>query len=197
MAYTSTMQYSIALLCLLTLSQITSGTSIPEDAQIFTITLKEGQSERVVNAAVKVDGQFIDEFDRANPPARVELYLDTPWAPSPPKQELGQRILEIATETNVLRKQRYEKSGYEQVPLPDGKGSTWVSKETLARQERGAALRAALVADQEALLAAHAPEPSVGESSTGGPGFARLWGRHIMVLVSALVLLVVTIKACF
>jgi hypothetical protein len=189
------MNYSLFLLWLVSLAQITSGTALPADTQIFTITLKEGQSERVVNAAVKAEGKFISEFDKANRPSQVELYFDTPWAPSDPERVLSQKIREIEPEPRIKRDKRYKESGFEQMETP--KGPIWVSSETIARDKRARELQASLQVEQETLAAAHASQAESGAGTTAAPGFARLWGGHIMVLVTALVVVVVAIKTCF
>lgn len=188
------MNASLILLWLVSLAQITSGASIPKDAQIFTITLKEGQSERVVKAAVKADGKFVSEFDMAKRPNQVELYFDTPWAPVPPETVLSLKIRAIQPEPPSLKSQRYKESGFEQVDNPKG---LWVSSETVARDKRAKELQAALKSDLEAKAAAQVSPVSTGGETPAGPGFARLWGRHIMVLVTAIVVVVAAIKTCF
>lgn len=189
------MNYSHFLLWLVSLAQITSGAPLPEDAQVFTITLKEGQTERVVNAAVMADGKFLSEFDMANRPSQVELHFDTPWTPTPPKMELSQRIKQIEPEGRIQKNKRYAESGYEQIQTP--KGEIWIATETKLRAERANELQTALKADLEAKAAAHALQAESGSESASGPGFVRLWGRHIVILVSALVVLVVAVKSCF
>ena len=189
------MNYSHVLLWLVSLAQITSGAPLPDDAQVFTITLKEGQSERVVNAAVMVDGKFLSEFDMANRPSQVELHFDAPWAPAPPERVLSQRIQQIEPEGSIQKDKRYKESGYE--PLETVKGAIWIATETRLRAERANELQAALAADLEAKAAAHAVQTESGGESSIGPGFVRLWGRHIVILVSALVVLVVAVKSCF
>lgn len=189
------MNTSLLLLWLVSLAQITSGAPLPEDARIFTITLKEGQSERVVNAAVMANGKFISEFDKANRPSQVELYYDTPWAPSAPEKVLSQRIREIEPEGSIKRGQRYKESGYESLDTPEG--PIWVSSETIARDQRAKELQAALQADREVQAAAHASPVESGAASSTAPGFARLWGRHIVIVVTALVVVVAAIKTCF
>ena len=189
------MNYSHVLLWLVSLAQITSGAPLPDDAQVFTITLKEGQSERVVNAAVMVDGKFLSEFDMANRPSQVELHFDAPWAPAPPERVLSQRIQQIEPEGSIQKDKRYKESGYE--PLETVKGAIWIATETRLRAERANELQAALAADLEAKAAAHAVQTESGGESSSGPGFVRLWGRHIVILVSALVVLVVAVKSCF
>lgn len=191
----SAMNYSHVLLWLVSLAQITSGAPLPEDAQVFTITLKEGQSERVLNAAIMVDGKFLSEFDLANRPSQVELHFDTPWAPAPPERVLSQRIKTIEHEGPIQKDKRYKESGYEQ--LETAKGAIWIATETKLRAERANELQALLAADLEAKAAAHALQAETGGDSSGGPGFVRLWGRHIVILVSALVVLVVAVKSCF
>jgi len=190
------MNYAHVLLWLVSLAQITSGAPLPEDAQVFTITLKEGQTERVVNAAVMVDGEFLSEFDMANRPStQVELHFDTPWTPSPPEKVLSQRIKQIEPEGRIQKDKRYKESGFEQIETPNG--TIWIATETKLRSERANELRAALAADLEAKAAAHALQVGSGGDSSSGPGFVRLWGRHIVILVSALVVIVVAIRACF
>lgn len=190
----SVMNASLLLLWLVSLAQITSGASIPEDAQVFTITLKEGQSERVVSAAVKADGKFISEFDKTRRPSQVELYFDTPWAPVPPEKVLSQKIREIEPEPSIKKSQRYKASGFEQVDNPKG---LWVASETIARDKRAKELQAAVQADLEARAAAQASPASSSGETPAGPGFVRLWGRHIMVLVTTIVVVVAAIKSCF
>jgi hypothetical protein len=190
------MNYSHVLLWLVSLAQITSGAPLPQDAQVFTITLKEGQSERVVNAAVLLDGKFLSEFDMANPPStQVELHFDTPWTPAAPEKVLSQRIKQIEEEGPIQKDKRYTESGYEQIETP--KGTIWIATETKLRAERANELQAALAADLEAKASAHALQVEAGGESPSGPGFVRLWGRHIVILVSALVVLVVAVKSCF
>jgi hypothetical protein len=189
------MSYSHVLLWLVSLAQITSGAPLPEDAQVFTITLKDGQTERVVNAAVMVDGEFLSDFDMAKRPSQVELHFDTPWTPTLPKMELSQRIKQIEPEGRIQKEKRYAESGYEQIETP--KGTIWISTETKVRAERANELQSALQADLEAKAAAHALQAESASAGTSGPGFVRLWGRHIVILVSALVVVVVAIRTCF
>ena len=190
------MNTSLILLWLVSLAQITSGTAIPEGTQIFTVTLKDGQSERVVSAAVKVDDKFVSEFDMAKRPSQVELYPDTPWTPTPSERVLSQKIKEIEPESSIKRSQRYKESGYEQIKTPEG-GMVWVSSETVKRDVRARELQAAYQSDLESRVAAHATQVEAQSGSPNRPGFVRLWGRHIVVLVSALVVVVVAAKTCF
>lgn len=189
------MNASLILLWLVSLAQITSGTAIPEGTQVFTVTLKDGQSERVISAAVKVDDKFVSEFDLAKRPSQVELYHDTPWLPAPPERVLSQKIREIEPESTIKRSQRYKDSGYEQVKTDNG--MVWVSGETVLRDARARELQAAYQLDLETRVAAHAPQAEAQSGGPSRPGFARLWGRHIVVLVSALVVVVVAVKTCF
>ncbi len=190
------MNASLILLWLVSLAQITSGPVIPEGTQIFTVTLKDGQSERVVSAAVKVDDKFVSEFDMAKRPSQVELYHDTPWLLTPPERVLSQKIREIEPESSIKRSQRYKDSGFEQVKTPDG-GVVWVSSETVKRDARARELQAAYQSDLESRVAVHATQAEAQAGNPNRPGFARLWGRHIVVLVSALVVVVVALKTCF
>ena len=190
------MNASLILLWLVSLAQITSGSAIPEGTQIFTVILKDGQSERVVSAAVKVDDKFISEFDMAKRPSQVELFHDTPWVPTLPERVLSLKIREIEPEPTIKRSQRYKDSGYEQVKTPDG-GVLWVSSETVKRDIRARALQAAHLADMESRVAAHTTQTEIHEGSPNRPGFVRLWGRHIVVVVSALVVVVIAVKTCF
>ncbi len=177
-------------------AQITSGSVIPEGTQVFTVTLKDGQSERVVSAAVKVGDKFVTEFDTAKRPSQVELYHDTPWLPTAPERILSQKIKEIEPEPTIKRSQRYKDSGYEQVKTPEG-ALVWVSSETVKRDAQARALQAAHLADMESRVAAHATQSEYQAGSPNRPGFVRLWGRHIVVLVSALVVVVIAVKTCF
>lgn len=190
------MNASLILLWLVSLAQITSGTAIPEGTQIFTVTLKDGQSDRVVSAAVKVDDKFVSEFDLAKRPSQVELYHDTPWLPTAPERVLSQKIREIEPESSIKRSQRYKESGYEQVKTPDG-DMVWVSSETVKRDARSRELQAAYQSDVESRVAAHATQAETDAGTPNRPGFVRLWGRHIVVLVSALVVVVIAVKTCF
>jgi hypothetical protein len=190
------MNASIILLWLVSLAQITSGAAIPEGTQIFTVTLKDGQSDRVVSAAVKVDDKFVSEFDMAKRPSQVELYFDTPWLPTPPERVIAQKIREIEPESSIKRSQRYKESGYEQVKTPAG-GMVWVSSDTVKRDARARELQAAYQSDLESRVAAHAIQAETDAASPNRPGFVRLWGRHIVVLVSALVIVVIAVKTCF
>ncbi len=189
------MNASLILLWLVSLAQITSGTAIPEGTQIFTVTLKDGQSERVVSAAVKVDDKFVSEFDMAKRPSQVELYHDTPWTLAPPERVLSQKIREIEPESTIKRSQRYKDSGYDQVKTDSG--MVWVSGETVKRDARARELQAAFQSDLESRVAAHATQTETQSGSPNRPGFVRLWGRHIVVLVGALVVVVVALKTCF
>lgn len=189
------MNASLILLWLVSLAQITSGATIPDDAQVFTITIKEGQSERVVNAAVKADGKFISAFDKANRPSQVELHLDTPWAPSPPEKVLSQKIREIEPEPSIKRSQRYKESGFEQLETP--KGKIWISNESVARDKRLRELEAQRQSELDSLASAQISQ-SKGETTTSNQiGFVRLWGRHIIIMVTALVVVVAALKTCF
>lgn len=190
------MNASLILLWLVSLAQITSGSPIPDGTQIFTVTLKDGQSERVVSAAVKVDDKFVSEFDMAKRPSQVELYHDTPWLATAPERILSQKIKEIEPEPTIKRSQRYKDSGYEQVKTPEG-ALVWVSSETVKRDARARELQAAQQADMESRVAAHTTQSEYQAGSPNRPGFVRLWGRHIVVLVSALVVVVIAVKTCF
>lgn len=185
---------STFLLCLVLLAQSTSDLapdSIPEDVTVFAVTFKDGRDLHEVRAAVMVKGDYLNEYDKGNPPAAVDLVYDTPWDPVVRKNILALNIKEIEPETSAQRRKRYEDSGYAAV------GGTWVSQETIARADRKQALQDRLVHAQAEREAAYAIEATVSSGSAGGPGFVALWGRHIIIAIFGGVLMVITYRVCF
>jgi len=177
------------------MAQITP--AIPDGTQVFTVRYKTsvGGDIAVINAAIRAGGAFIDTYDRANLPPRLELVLDEPWNGCPSTMVLIQNIEEAEPEPPIKRKDRYDKSGFEQVDTSSG--SIWVPIETKQRFQRMVALQDELTSQQEALYASVPVSTSVDTPDAGGPGIATRWGRHVIVLVFAAVSIVVVVKVFF
>jgi len=179
------------ILCLLSIAQITS--VIPEGTTVFTVTYKDGQDVRVVNAAIRTRDVFLDIYDRGATTARLELVRDEPWNGYPSEMVLKQNIVEAEPEPSAKRKGRYESSGFEQVTT--AKGTIWIPAETNRRYQRMQALQENLEAE---LRARHTPmSADESEQLDGGPGFAALWWRHVVILVFTAISLVVAVKIFF
>ena len=180
------------ILCLLSIAQITP--AIPESATVFTVTYKDGGDVAVVNAAIRARDVFVDVYDRGNLPARLELVLDEPWNGYPSEMVLVQNIVEAEPEPSAKRKGRYESSGFEQITADTG--TIWIPAETNLRYERMKALQEELEDELRARYTPMSAEESA-QIDTGGPGFAALWWRHVVILVFTAVSLVVAVKVFF
>lgn len=192
------MIYSTLLLCLVSLAQSTPElppTGIPEGTTIFTVTFKDGGDVKVVSAALRAKDGFLKEYDARDRPAAVDYIEDTPWKPMPPQKLLTQNITEIEPETYAKQSQRYKDSGYTHVDTPTG--AVWVASETVARAARATELREDLEQRRVAHYAAYEAQVSGAPVAEESPGFVSLWGRHVVIAVLALVMMVVTVKVCF
>lgn len=182
------------LLCLVSLAQITP--AIPEGTTVFTVTYKDGGNVAVVAAAIRGrDDSFIDIYDRANLPARLELVRDEPWNGYPREMVLVQNIVEAEPESSAKQRVRYENSGFEAVPTDSG--STWVPVAMKQRYDRMLALRETLESQRQAMYTSTTLTPADETSDLSGPGVAALWGRHVVILVMAVISIVVAVKVFF
>lgn len=189
------MNCAALLLCLVSLAQITP--DIPDGTTVFTVTYKTktGGDVAVVNAAIRADDHYIDTYDRANLPARLELVLDEPWNGYPTDKVLIQNIVEAEPEPDFKRKLRYDNSGAERVETDNG--AIWIPVETKQRFEQMKALQEARDAERDALLTSIPLDFVEQTAGNQGPGFAARWGRHVMVIVFAAISLVVAVKVFF
>lgn len=184
------MHYTTAILCLVSLAQITS--TIPDGTTIFTITIKDGRDQRVVSAAIKARGEFIDSYDAGTAPSQLELVLDEPWNYYPTLSVTRLNIEEVVVEASFKRKERREGSGY--VPVETERGEIWVLSETAQRYERMLELQSALEAQRASDYSAAVLESNGEQAQPSGPGPVQQWGRHVVVLVLAAVSLVVVFR---
>ena len=187
---------STLILCLVSLAQITP--KIPDDATIFTVVveMKVGEEATVYAAAIRTRDGFIREYDSAAMPPRFDLVLDEPWNDAPPVSVLKQRVKEVEPEPPAQREIRYRESRHQRVKTTGGV-EVWVSDESVARKGRLNELQTALEAERAAQSVPDISESATGDPTPGGPGFAALWGRHVVILVMAAVGMVVAVKVCF
>tara|TARA_R110001592_G_scaffold30815_1_gene109680 strand:+ start:269 stop:862 length:594 start_codon:yes stop_codon:yes gene_type:complete len=197
------MKKALLILCLfasVAIGQSSNLTGIPDDATIFVITLREGKElrgESVVYGALKIRGEFITgkypEQD-SDIPTNINIVFDSPSDPG--EVTVLKSNLHGAPQPEVaqLRPDRYKREGFDFTTGSDGK-TLLVAQHTLQKVERLRELQQAVEASNT--IPEYDDVEATTSASTTGPGFFALWGRQLLTLmVAGLVLFGIT-KTCF
>ena len=184
----------LGLIALPVLSQSTNLTGIPDGVTVFTIALKDGAE---LHGAIQLKGVFIEDYSEveASSMTSVKVISDVPSAPG--KRSVNRiNIAQAQPETPQKREKRYKDDGFVIVTGSDGH-EMLVSKDAQARAKRLAELQRTLAQQEQELLAAHEEPSTVTEAETVGANFVTLWGRHILTLVVASLILFGIVRICF
>jgi hypothetical protein len=169
-------------------------TGIPDDATVFTITL-EGGGE--LHGAIQLKGVYISDYTEIENSSMtgVTVIYDSPSKPgSGPLMK--QNIADIQPETRLKRETRYNDDGFVIVRGSDGK-KMLVPEETQARALRLAELQNDLANEEQERFAEYEAYPEASDRKTHEGEFVALWGRHILTVVVAGLVLFGIVKICF
>ena len=170
-------------------------TGIPDEADIYSITLKSGQTIRdsdTITGALKTSGGFIKDLDFPADidtlPSNLTIVVDSPSEPG--EENLFKRsILAVVKQGTHQQEARYKREGFVLQMVGDNK-PLYIHATDVARQARLDALEADWARQLEELRPAADTNLTVDVTPPTSTGLAAAWGRHVVTVLVASVLLI-------